>query len=163
MTTTTPRHRGTRRRAPRWLLVLLAVVLTFAGIGIAHAADVTSEPTDQANDNLILRGAVVRLGTSVYVHQNSAHGAIGVTGIRLVNNCDLQLDLETQPGEKVVAAIAEEDETISRLDVQAGISGGTGLINVYLYKNGTKICANNAMFGTLSNLWIHLTYFRVPA
>lgn len=141
---------------------LLALLVTLGVVGLANATGVDSEPTTREH---VIRGGVIRIGsgTNLYVHQNSAHAAQGITAIRLVNSCDLQLDTDRQPDERIMAAIAEEDETISRLGVQAGISGGLEQVNIYLYKDGKKICANDPMFGTLSNLWVELTYVRVPA
>lgn len=146
------------------LAISFALFVAVAGVGIANAVTASSEPAVPGGPNVVIRGGVMRIGsgTNLYLHQNSAHGAVGITGWRLIDNCDLQIDLDRQPDERIVAAIAEEDETISRLDVDAGISGGNEQANIYLYKNGTKICANNSMFGTNANLWIHLTYIRVP-
>lgn len=144
---------------------ILALILTLVGVTVAHSATITSEPAVVGDDNIVIRGGVIRIGSgdNLYLHENSAHAAVGITAIRLINNCDLQIDLDRQADERIVAAIAEEDETISRLGVLAGISGGVDQANIYLYKNGTKICANNSMFGTNSNLWVQLTYKRVPA
>jgi hypothetical protein len=144
------------------IAVAFAIVLTIGQL--AKATDVVTEPTTTgADSNIVIRGGVIRLGSSIYVEQNSAHGAVGIIAYRLVNNCDLQIDLDRQADERIVAAIAEEDETLSRLGVTAGVSGGVDQANIYLYKAGTKVCANNSMFGTTGNLWVHLTYVKVPA
>ncbi|MCW2750141.1 MAG: hypothetical protein JWR83_1251, partial [Aeromicrobium sp.] len=44
------------------------------------------------------------------------------------------------------------------MGIEAGISGGAGVIDVYLYKNGHAVCANSKAFGSRANIWIQLTY-----
>ena len=125
----------------------------------AYAAfSLNSVPAAESQNRILVRGGVVRLGTTVQLHTNSTHAAVGITGITLVNKCDLRINFDRNAGEQVISAQADEDERVSQLQVQAGISGGTGYANVLLYRNGQHICANNSIFGTTSNLWIHMTY-----
>lgn len=148
-----------------FLAGLLAALLLVGGVTAAQALSADSEPAVVGADNIVIRGGVFHLGsgTNFYLEQNSAHAAVGVTGYRVTNGCDLQIDLDRQADERIVAAIVEEDETVSRLGVTAGISGGVDQANVYLYKDGVKVCANSTLFNSLSNLWVQLTYVRVPA
>jgi hypothetical protein len=145
------------------LAPLFALAVILAGSIGAYAATVVSEPTDEANavGSIVHRGGVIRLGTNLYVHQNSVHTAVGITGLHVINGCTLTLDLETQPGERVMAAIVDEDETVSKLGIMAGLSGGTGTATIYLYnRSGVQVCANSSIFGTNANLWVELTYTR---
>lgn len=123
----------------------------------AYAALAGNAPAATSQDRVIMRGAVIRLGTHVYVHTNAGHASIGVKRIALVKKCRLRIYFDQQPGERIVAAVAEEDEAISRLGVQAGMTGGVNSADVLLYRNGKEVCANNKKFGTKSNLWISLT------
>ncbi|MGA8986850.1 hypothetical protein [Aeromicrobium sp.] len=137
--------------------VIAAVIAALLGAGsIAHAADYHQDHVE-VKDRILHRGAVVRLGPSPSIYTNSTHAAVGVTGLSLRSNCYLILNLDWKPGEKVIAAIAEEDESVSLLDVQAGISGGGTTANIYLYRNGRRVCANDRMFGKYANLWVSIT------
>lgn len=66
-------------------------------------------------------------------------------------------------GDDIIAAIADEDEAMVRLGVTAGVSGGGQYANIHLYRNGKPICADNPIFGTSANIWLHMTYLRKPA
>jgi hypothetical protein len=141
-----------------FLALAIAICVAMGGTAAYAAFSVNSVPAAGSQDRILVRGGVVRLGTTVQLHTNSTHAAVGITGISLVNRCDLRIAFDRGVGEQVVSAQADEDERVSQLQVQAGISGGNGYANVYLYRNGQHICANNSIFGTTSNLWIHMTY-----
>jgi hypothetical protein len=133
-------------------VVFWAVLLASQTIGAAVLL-----PAQGVQDSVVVRGGVIRLGTSVYIHDNAGHAAIGLKRVTLYNGCDARVYTD-RGDEEIVAAIAEEDETLSRLQVQAGISGGNEYATIYLYRNGTHICANNRMFGSSANVWLQLTY-----
>ncbi|MRK00122.1 hypothetical protein GEV27_01170 [Aeromicrobium sp. S22] len=156
-----PLHAGHRRRTfgGRAGLVLAFALALALGVGgtAAYSALYGSIPTAEAQDRVVVRGGVVRLGTHVYLHANGSHGAIGITRVALVKKCHLRVYLDRQPGDRVVAAVAEEDEAMARLGVQAGISGGIDVVDVRLYRAGRRVCANDRMFGGRSNLWISVT------
>jgi hypothetical protein len=124
---------------------------------------IAATPAHEVQDRIIVRGGVIRLGTSVYLLENSAHAAPGITSLTLLNRCDLRVFTDKQPGEAVVFAIAEEDETLARLQVEAGVSGGNGYANVYLYRRGTHVCANNSMFGSNGNIWLQIVSLAPPS
>jgi hypothetical protein len=142
-------------------LVVAAIGLVLIG-GTVHAASV-SVPTDEAQDRLVVRGGVIRIGKSVYVHSNSTHAAVGIRSVQLINRCDLRVNLEGAGGEQIVSAIAEEDETMARLNIMAGTSGGARMVDIRLYRAGRRICANSKELGNSSNIWLNVTYLRPAA
>ena len=139
----------------------LAVLMAVIPSAVLGAIAVT--PANEVQDRIIVRGGVIRLGSSVYLLDNATHASSGITSVTLVNHCDLRVYTDRASGEEVIAAIAEEDETLARLQVQAGVSGGGGYANVYLYRRGSHICANNSIFGTNANIWLTITYLGPAA
>jgi hypothetical protein len=141
-------------------LIGAAILLNIAGYLYASAATVLT-PASDVQDRIVTRGGVIRIGPSIYLHDNSTHASVGIRKLT-TENCNLVIwtDVADETVEQVISANAEEDETMSRLQVQAGISGGGKKATVYLYRNGTRMCANDSRFGSVSNLWITLTYLR---
>ena len=140
----------------RPLLITFLIAQLFFWVTMTAYALTRAQSAEQ-NGNVITRGGVIRLGTSVYALDNSTHAVVGITDITLLNNCTLRLTTDWVAPEKIMSAIVDEDETVSRLGVQAGISGGGQYATVYLYKNGQQVCANDPMFGTVGNLWVQIT------
>lgn len=146
----------------RILAVVMGTVLLVGAPAAVQGAPIFKRIDGHAAaSNIVVRGGVIRLGSTVYIHDNSTHAAVGLTGLRLVNGCQLRVltDVGTTKDE-IIAAIAEEDETMIRLGVTAGVSGGGQYANIYLYRLGKRICANNKIFGTSSNIWLQLTYLK---
>jgi hypothetical protein len=143
-----------KRTLQAFLLIVGVVVATMAGS--AGYAALVSTPTSEAH--LAIMGGVVRLGPSLNLHTNTAHGSVGFTDMRLRSKCYLRITVDSTPAERIVSAIAEEDEDVSRMGIEAGISGGAGSIDIYLYKNGHAVCANSKTFDSTANIWIQLTY-----
>lgn len=137
--------------------VLAVIVVPSVGYAVS-----TYSPAIEAKDRIVVRGAVIRLGPSPYVYANSSDAAVGVAGIALIS-CNLRVTFDTHPDEQVIAAIAEEDEALSRLGVLAGVSGGVTGATVYLYRDGKRICANDKMFGSSANLWLQVTFLAPPS
>lgn len=141
---------------------IVAAALTaalIAGGSVAYASTAPYyTPALQVQDRVVFRGAVIRVGPTTYVYDNSAHASVGVTDIGLDRGCYLQVFLDSTPDERVVAAIVDEDESISELGIQAGVSGGNSVANIRFYKDGRRVCANDARFGSHSNIWLSLTY-----
>lgn len=140
----------------------LAVIAIACGtISIAAAAGYTPGTYTAANadtqTHVITRGAPIRVGPKVYAHVNGGHAAVGITRIWLKNGCDLVVETDAQPGERVISAIVDEDEALSRQQVQAGLSGGLVRNDIRLYKAGRHICANDRRLGWRSNLWVSIT------
>lgn len=115
--------------------------------------------TEAAQGDVITRGGVVRIGPKTYLHENTSHASIGITSVRVIH-CELVVRVDIAPDEKIVAAIATEDETMSRLDVQAGLSGGGPVSNISFWRKGKKVCATSKIFGTTSNVWLSFTYLK---
>ena len=155
------------RKTAGCLLVGAAInlALLIAAVNGVGASTVLT-PAHDVQDRITIRGAVIRLGTSVYVHDNSTHASVGVRSLSWApNHCDLVINTDAVDAtDEIIAAIAEEDESISRLGIQAGISGGGAKATVFLYRyNGEHVCANDKRFGTVSNLWVQLTYLSDPS
>lgn len=140
-----------------------ALVVTALIVGIASGANAgvrtatTYEDSRATAPNIVTKGGPIRLGTNVYAHANETHAVIGITDV-YVENCNLIILHDWEAGERVLSADAEEDETISRLGVQAGISGGGNKSTIQLWRDGQKICPGAALFGTdKANLWVNVT------
>lgn len=116
------------------------------------AADVQSR--------LIHRGGVIRIGTSIYIHDNGAHASVGLLGHEIIDG-RLRVYFDQGPGEEVMAVIAEEDEKIGRLGVSCGGSGGNTYVNIMLYKAGVEVRADDPMFGTNANIWLHVVHLAI--
>lgn len=142
--------------------LLVNVILFIAAVNHVGAATVLTVTSD-VQDRIVVRGGVIRIGPSIYVHDNDTHASVGIERLAWApNHCDLVIYTDAvDQTDEIVAAIAEEDESISRLGIQAGISGGGAKATVFLYRyNGEHVCANDKRFGTVSNLWVQLTYLR---
>ncbi|MEV7397705.1 hypothetical protein [Aeromicrobium sp. NPDC092404] len=139
---------------------LLAVGAAVGAITVVGATVAVSEvivsPAHDVQDQLIHRGGVVRLGKVVSLHTNPSHASVGLTATELVRGCYLRVLFDTAPGEQIVSIEVDEDETLSKLGIVAGASGGNGYANVYLYRNGRPVCANNVTLPPSANLWFHV-------
>lgn len=142
--------------------LLINAALLFAAVnGVGAATTLLSTHDAGVQDRITVRGGVIRLGSSIYVHDNATHASVGIKSLSWApNRCDLVINTDAVDAtDEIIAAIAEEDESISRLGIQAGISGGGAKATVFLYRyNGEHVCANDKRFGTVSNLWVQLTY-----
>ncbi|MGL5830445.1 MAG: hypothetical protein ACRC0L_12880 [Angustibacter sp.] len=149
------------------LLALLGV-LGVAGTGYVWAKTPSTGTRTAFNADSVaaggaglIRGGPVRLGREVYTHNYTNHASVGIRVVGLENGCTLTLDTSFVAGrDYIVAAIVDEDETVSRLGIQAGVRGGGELARVYLYKGGREICADDPRFGSVANLWISLIAVR---
>jgi hypothetical protein len=145
---------------------LTAITVTFAafatlGAGIAHSA-ITVVPASDGQDRIVHRGGVIRVGSSVYLLTNSSHAAVGLTRTQLVNGCYLRVYIDNAVGEQVMSVVVEEDETLSRLGIRAGASGGNVYTNIYFYRaDGRPVCANNKSLGN-ANIWVDVQHLAPP-
>jgi hypothetical protein len=149
-----------KRRA----FALLAAATTMQVLAFLYVADARSvlTPASNVQDRLVFRGGVVRIGMSIYLHDNPTHASSGIRKLSL-EDCNLVIwtDVVDESQEQIIQADAEEDETLARLEVQAGISGGGKKATVYMYSHGRRVCANDPRFGDgIANLWIGLVYLR---
>lgn len=136
-------------------LVLIAFLVAQAVIWAAYmATSVRGEDSAGIQDRLVFRGAVIRVGESVYIHTDASHTQSGITSISLVNDCRLAVTTDAVVGEQIIATIADEDEQLSKQGIAAGISGGASYFEVYLWRDGVKVCANDPTLGSTANLWI---------
>jgi hypothetical protein len=100
-----------------------------------------------------------------YIHANSGHIAVGAKTVAVDASGRLVITTDTLGIGTVGSANADEDETLSSLGVQAGISGGNGTLNIKLAQNGvfldlTQQSAWNIVAGADSNLWITVDYVK---
>ncbi|MFL5685537.1 MAG: hypothetical protein ACJ77D_05735 [Chloroflexota bacterium] len=141
------------------LIAAATVIQVLACVYVVNA-HTTVAPASELQDHIVFRGGVIRIGASIYLHDNATHASSGIRKLTL-ENCNLVIwtDVVDESQEQIIQADAEEDETLSRLQVQAGISGGGTKATVYLYINGRRVCANDPRFGRdAANLWVGLTY-----
>jgi len=140
------------------LLIAGLILQVVAVVVVTHAATVLT-PAHDVQNRIVIRGGVLRLGESIYIHDNSTHASVGIARLEWApNHCDIVVVTDAVDAtDEVIAATAEEDESISKLGIQAGISGGGSKATIFLYKyNGEHVCANDSRFGTVSNLWISI-------
>jgi len=142
--------------------VILNVALVLAAVnGVGAATTLLSTHESGVQDRITVRGGVIRIGPRIYVHDNPTHASVGIERLGWASNhCDIIVYTDAVDAtDEIVAAIAEEDESISKLGIQAGVSGGGAQARIFLYTyNGTHVCANDKRFGTVSNVWLQLTY-----
>lgn len=106
---------------------------------------------------VFFRGACIRLtADGPVIHVNSAHANVGVTSVAITADGDLEILTDVPEGSKIIAAIAEEDESLSALGIQAGVSGGISRSVVKFYKGTTRVRADSPTFGAYSNVWFSL-------
>lgn len=150
------RLRGRRTWITMVGLLLVAAVPT---VGIAVAADTPAYYVDSrdVDDRIIVRGGPVRLGPTVTAHSNTTHELVGIKNVSLVSKCRLKISLDWRKGEKVISVVVDEDETLARMGISAGASGGGTSAIIYLYKNGRQYCANSKTFHANANVWISIT------
>ena len=133
-------------------------------VGVAAAMAVTGTVGDAAGGHVYredqvdshLSSTVVRLGPSVYLHTNPAHYTVGVTAVEVDRKTgDLILYRTPARGERIGVCIVDEDETVSRLGIMAGCTGGAERSVIRLTdKNGKRVRADDERFGLRANVWV---------
>lgn len=176
-----PRTIGRRSRIAMFLIagIALNALLVFAAVNHVGAASAWLAAAG-AQDQLVIRGGVIRVGhasnrdnhayslarvripnTGIYLHDNTSHASVGIRALTMTSRCDLVIwmddDLAT---EHVVSIDIDEDETLSRLQVVAGGSGGAGKVTVPFHRLGKHLCANSRTFGRNANIWVTVTHLR---
>lgn len=153
------RHRAPRPtvgRRPVWVTALVTAALLVGAGGATAGTSFTRHNDTQGT--MRVSGAPIRVGTSgSYVHTNSTHAALNITSIKY-DGLDLVVYRATQRGDRVVACIAEEDETLSRLDIQVGCSGGGYMSRLSFYRDGKKINPKTIKSST-ANVWLQITSY----
>lgn len=150
---------GPRPRRRQALSVLLVTVVATVGVGAGAVAGSSYTRHNDQQGTLRTSGAVIRVGTKPYIHTNASHAALNITGMQVRANGDLVINRSVQKGDRIVACIAEEDETLVRLGVQVGCSGGGRQSVLQFYRDGKRISAKSSIFGTTSNVWFQVTSF----
>jgi hypothetical protein len=100
-----------------------------------------------------------------YIHANSGHIAVGATGVSVDASGRLVITTDSLGNGTVGTANADEDETLSSLGIQAGISGGNGTLTLKLAQNGTFLdltqqAAWNIVASPDANIWVSVDYVK---
>jgi hypothetical protein len=127
------------------------------------------DAADLPGQAFTIRGCVIRFepgtvngnGTFTsggpYIHANTAHIAVGVTGVSVQNDGDLEVT--TDGMSPVVSCAVSPDETLSSRGIMGGASVGTSTI-LRFYKSGVgRLYLNQQthwdyIAGTLANVWV---------
>jgi len=127
---------------------------------------VRSLPSEDAQSRIIIRTAIIRVGPNgPYLHTNDTHSSIGVIGVTETAACDIQITWDGRlPGEKILSAQVDEDESLSREQIQAGYTGNVTTGEVKMYRNGSHVCAHSSSLDpNVANLWVQVTSERPVA
>ncbi|TXL63238.1 hypothetical protein [Aeromicrobium terrae] len=144
-----------RRRVRASLLVMAAAIpAAFLVPSVAHA--LTAPEPGATGDQLIVRGGPIRLGPKIHTLTNGTHATPGIVNIK-VDGCHLVVNTDFATGERIIAAVADEDESLSKMGIEAGVSGGGKVANIYMYRNGKQVCPKSSVFGSTANIWLQLT------
>lgn len=104
--------------------------------------------------NIVVLGAVIRLGPGgPYIHENDSHANVGIASVGMSSSGDLTVTAPRPAGAQIIAATAAGDETLARLGIMCGVSGGVSQSNVLCYRDGSKIRANASIYGNFGNIW----------
>lgn len=100
-----------------------------------------------------------------YIHANSLHINVGITGLSIDEYGRLAITTDTASAGTIGSPRVEEDETLSARGIQGGISGGNGFLNVKFGKNGvpldlTKQADWDAISGPTANIWVFVPFIR---
>lgn len=115
----------------------------------------------EGDGSWVQASAIVRLGPEVYLHTNAAHAAVGIAAIEINAYGDVVITRDVPAGTKIAACIAEEDESMVALGIQAGCSGGSITSTIRMYdRDGHRVRADDPRFGSYSNLWLYWTGFQ---
>ncbi|MCR4511904.1 hypothetical protein [Aeromicrobium sp. 50.2.37] len=148
-----------KSRAVALGVAVLLITGTWAAAGATHVY----EPALEAKEGLVFVGGPIRLGTNFALHANGTHAVPGVKSVKRRANCDIDVHVDSRKGDKVVSVLVDEDETVSRLGITAGASGGLNKISIQMWRNGKRICPNDKRFGAYGNLWLQILIFRPSA
>lgn len=143
----------------------LAAAGTLLATNVAHSA-AQSLPADESQNRIIIRTAIIRVGPGgPYLHTNDTHSSIGVVSISMTPACDIQITWDGRlPGEKILSAQVDEDESLSRQQIQAGYTGNVTTGEIKMYRNGSHVCAHSSSLDpNVSNLWVQVTSERPVA
>jgi hypothetical protein len=150
---------GGTTRAPlkKKLLIVGGLVVAFTlGGGAAVAATNPNAFNNESVGAYNEMYAIVRIGNPIYVHTDSAHGSMDVVDHYIAENGNLVIRRGVGDNEHVVGCQVVADETIARLGIDVGCSGGLTTTQIWMYKSGKRILPTDKMFGkNKANLWVH--------
>lgn len=89
---------------------------------------------------LMIGGGVIRLDPveGVYLHTNETHHSVGIESARIDENGDLEI--RRFSGGAVVSLSVTPDETLTRLGITLGVSGGGIVSKIHVYnRNGERL------------------------
>lgn len=129
----------------------------------AATVDVGALPTGTYSvdgGEVVVLGAVIRLGANgPYLHTNSSHANVGIESVGYNGEGHLMVYTDVPPGAQIISASAEEDETLSMLGIQCGVSGGIHESRVECWRNGNRVHARSSVYGNYSNVWFTQVMF----
>jgi len=103
---------------------------------------------------IVVSGCAIRFAsTGPYALDNSAHHNTGAQSLTVEADGDLYIVQKVQA--PIVSMTAAQDETMARLGITAGASGGAGVTIVRFYRNGAFVRADDPILQTPNlNLWM---------
>ncbi|MBS1968657.1 MAG: hypothetical protein JSU04_00025 [Bdellovibrionales bacterium] len=108
---------------------------------------------------LMIGGGAIRLDPTegVYLHTNETHHSVGISSVCIDENGDLEI--RRFSGGAVVSLSVTPDETLTKLGVRVGVSGGGITSKVHFYnRHNERLNLNRAsdysqVATPFSNLW----------
>lgn len=104
--------------------------------------------------SIVVSGCAIRFGPNgPYALNNSAHHNIGAQSLSVEADGDLRIVQKVQA--PIVSMTAAQDETMARLGITAGASGGDEVTIIRFYRNGAFVHADDPILQTPNlNLWM---------
>jgi hypothetical protein len=133
----------------------MRTIIQTAITSIIVATLAVAATTIAAQDDITIRGGVVRLGASPELHNDAKHRPVGIKSISLLDNCDLRVILVNDGDNRIVTITVDEDAQLASMGIIAGAYGGASSFTVEMWKHGERVCANDAIFdGANVDLWL---------
>lgn len=103
---------------------------------------------------IVVLGAVIRMGKGgPYIHTNDSHANVGIESVGVNSSGDLTIVAPRPSGAQIIAATAAGDETLARLGIMCGVSGGVSSSTVQCYRDGSRVNARSSIYGDFGNIW----------
>jgi hypothetical protein len=123
------------------------------------ATSVWPDTIESSSGGPTVTGCAIRFDTPhPRIHENRTHKCTGADGLGISAAGDLIIYSST-PG-PIVSIVAEEDETLTEMGIQAGASGGAGRTVVRFYDRlGLHVRADSPYLRSkMTNLWMQWVY-----
>ncbi|MGD7788539.1 hypothetical protein ACQCX2_09470 [Propionibacteriaceae bacterium Y1700] len=135
-----------------------AAAITLGGV-VGAAAENYMRPADSENP-IAVAGCVIRFdereGTKTIprIHANQSHMCVGVTDVEVNEDGDLVVNSDKQGA--IVSLVVSPDETMSKMGLSCGGSGGIGHTTVRCYdRTGKHVRADGPdIYNPWGNLWL---------